>query len=211
MKALKTLLVGALLALAGNAMADDIMFTAEDLSIEPGKTAELKISLENSVEVVAWSFKVYLPDGFSLAYTEKNGAKRYTKPEISDRHDEDDEWNCGITETVDGGWLVKNYNDYSSPISGESGLLVTLTIQAPSSFDADLQGQLKECATSTSDAVQTNQEGNVTFKIVDPTATGINSVNLDAQSGKIYNLNGQRVEKAQNGIYIQNGKKVVVK
>ena len=207
----KFLLSIALLAFTGIAMADDIKFTAEDLSIEGGNTAELKISLENSIEVVAWSFKLYLPEGFSLAYTEKNGSKRYTKPEISDRHDANDDWNCGITETADGGWLVKNYNDYSAPISGNSGLLVTLTIQAPESFDANLQGKLKECATSTSGAVQTNQEGEVVFNIVNPTSTGIKGINADAENGKIYNLNGQRVEKAQNGIFIQNGKKVVVK
>ena len=40
---------------------------------------------------------------------------------------------------------------------------------------------------------------------------GINSLNNEAQSNTIYNLNGQKVEKAQKGLYIMNGKKVVVK
>ena len=45
-------------------------------------------------------------------------------------------------------------------------------------------------------------------------ATGITTI-LDAKElnndGKVYNLNGQRVENAKKGLYIVNGKKVVVK
>ena len=41
--------------------------------------------------------------------------------------------------------------------------------------------------------------------------TGINNVNADAETGDIYNISGVKVKKAQKGVYIQNGKKVVVK
>ena len=41
--------------------------------------------------------------------------------------------------------------------------------------------------------------------------TGIQNVKVSASNGAIYNLAGQRVEKATKGIYIQNGKKFVVK
>lgn len=48
---------------------------------------------------------------------------------------------------------------------------------------------------------------------IDGTATSIESINgaAEAEDGAIYNLAGQRVGKAQKGIYIVNGKKVVVK
>jgi hypothetical protein len=47
---------------------------------------------------------------------------------------------------------------------------------------------------------------------VEGLATGIsNVVNGGQQSNAVYNLNGMRVDKAQKGIYIINGKKVVVK
>ncbi len=48
----------------------------------------------------------------------------------------------------------------------------------------------------------------------DPTTVGINSVTTDtdaAAEGAIYDLSGRRVTKAVKGIYIQNGKKVLVK
>lgn len=50
------------------------------------------------------------------------------------------------------------------------------------------------------------------FSIIDDTTEGIDNVEMESKkNGKIYNLNGQQVSKAQKGLYIQNGKKVVVK
>lgn len=44
------------------------------------------------------------------------------------------------------------------------------------------------------------------------TATGIKGITVDGvENGAIYNLAGQRVNAAQKGIFIQNGKKVAVK
>ncbi|MBR5634213.1 MAG: hypothetical protein IKW78_03415 [Prevotella sp.] len=42
-------------------------------------------------------------------------------------------------------------------------------------------------------------------------ATGINSIENGADNGAVFNLQGQRVNKAQKGVYIQNGKKMVVR
>ena len=41
--------------------------------------------------------------------------------------------------------------------------------------------------------------------------TGINTIENAADNGAVFNLQGQRVNKAQKGVYIQNGKKVVLK
>jgi hypothetical protein len=43
------------------------------------------------------------------------------------------------------------------------------------------------------------------------TSTGINAIARDARKNAIFNLNGQKVQKAQRGLYIVNGKKVVIK
>lgn len=60
-------------------------------------------------------------------------------------------------------------------------------------------------------AVPEAQAANVKGFRFDGTQTGINGVEATTAKGAIYNLNGQRVEKAQRGIYIQNGKKFIVK
>ena len=47
---------------------------------------------------------------------------------------------------------------------------------------------------------------------IDGVATAISEINADVQeSGVIYNLAGQRVSKATRGIYVKNGRKVVIK
>lgn len=51
----------------------------------------------------------------------------------------------------------------------------------------------------------------LTFFIDGDETTGIEGISVENENGTIYNLNGQRVDKAQRGLYIKNGKKVIVK
>lgn len=46
--------------------------------------------------------------------------------------------------------------------------------------------------------------------LFDNTTTGVNAATLNKASQKIFDLQGRRVEKAQKGLYIVNGKKVVL-
>ena len=51
-----------------------------------------------------------------------------------------------------------------------------------------------------------------TFEVMVKGYTGIESiVPADTDDATYYNLNGQRVSKPQRGVYVVNGKKVVVK
>lgn len=46
----------------------------------------------------------------------------------------------------------------------------------------------------------------------DNTATGITAIETEKEADKVYyNLNGQRVEKPQRGVYIQGGRKIIIK
>ena len=45
----------------------------------------------------------------------------------------------------------------------------------------------------------------------DDDATAIQSVEAEQNNGVLYNLNGVRVDNAVKGVYIQNGRKVVIK
>ena len=49
------------------------------------------------------------------------------------------------------------------------------------------------------------------FIAINGEATAIKTVETKQQNGEIYNLAGQRVNKAQKGLFIQNGKKVIIK
>ena len=50
-----------------------------------------------------------------------------------------------------------------------------------------------------------------TAKLIVARSVSINSINADDVNAPIYNVAGQRVSKAQKGIFIQNGKKIAVK
>jgi hypothetical protein len=41
--------------------------------------------------------------------------------------------------------------------------------------------------------------------------TGINAIRMEAENGKVYDMNGHQVKNPRKGVYIMNGKKVVVK
>lgn len=59
---------------------------------------------------------------------------------------------------------------------------------------------------------QTSPARELTFIVDGEITTAIEGLNVEQnENGNVYNLNGQRVEKAQKGLYIKNGKKVVVK
>ena len=47
--------------------------------------------------------------------------------------------------------------------------------------------------------------------IIGSYTSGINAIQIEAENGKVYELNGRHVKKPSKGIYIINGKKVVVK
>ena len=54
----------------------------------------------------------------------------------------------------------------------------------------------------------------VMFHFDDDTTTGIEDITIDGENkgnDTFYNLNGQRVSNPQRGIYIHNGKKVIIK
>ena len=53
-------------------------------------------------------------------------------------------------------------------------------------------------------------QGNITVTLSLSNTTGISNVRSNAESGVYYSLNGQRVENPSKGIFIRNGKKVVL-
>ena len=53
-------------------------------------------------------------------------------------------------------------------------------------------------------------ESNISVTLSLNNTTGISSVRSNTESGVYYSLNGQRVENPTHGIYIKNGKKVIL-
>lgn len=60
--------------------------------------------------------------------------------------------------------------------------------------------------------VKTTQSASLKGFLINPQPTGVEAIGVDADcDNTIYDLSGRRVENPSNGIYIQNGKKILVK
>lgn len=213
MRTIKTMMLIALLPFVGRTTAQTLMLTAEDVEIEAGKTAELKVSLENSMDIAGWQLYLYLPENVDISYEEEEGERYYDNTVIlSSRHLRSH--TCTITATADGGYLIMGYNP-SKPtnIKEHGGEIVTIVLQATDAFSGHQSGKIKNAAVSDINTVQTNVEGEVTFRIALPgeTPTGISGVTSNADDQPVYHVNGQRANKNDKGILVKKGQKYVAK
>ena len=213
MRTIKTMMLIALLTLVGRATAQTLKLTAGDVKIEAGKTAELKVSIENSMDIAGWQLYLYLPENIDIAYEEEENERYYDNTVmLSSRHLRSH--TCTVTATADGGYLIMGYNP-SKPtnIKEHSGEIVTIVLQATDAFSGHQTGTIKKAAVSDINSVQTNVEGDVTFRIAlpDETPTGISGISDNADDQPIYHVNGQRAKKSEKGILIKKGQKYVAK
>ena len=126
--------------------------------------------------------------------------------------------------TEDAKKIVAAYQDDSEDASNYNGLYGSLTGQDVAEGMYLLSGgNVIKCGTGCTIGanrayinmdevpVTNNVKGMTLLYIGGATPTGIETIENGQMGNVIYNLAGQRVNKAQKGIYIQNGKKYIVK
>lgn len=93
-----------------------------------------------------------------------------------------------------------------------SGEIVTIVLQASDTFSGHQTGTIRNAAVSDINTVQTNIEGDVTFRIALPgEITGISRISADADNCPVYHINGQRAQNSDKGILVKKGQKYVAK
>jgi hypothetical protein len=111
----------------------------------------------------------------------------------------------GITFSVNGGQTIDACDGEQVEYNGMM-FLKKISTEATVGSDGVLTVQF--------DVVDGNNISWLAFRDVkyfDPNATAIKGIAAQKATGEIYNLQGQKVEKTRKGLYIINGKKVVVK
>lgn len=206
---MKKYLVYALLFVTNYAVAQTVNLTASDVNIPAGGTADLVLSLENSMEIAGWQLTLYLPEDITLPYEEEDGEKYYDETiKLSSRHLRSHV--CTVTETSDGGWLIMAYNpNKPTAIKENSGELVTITLKAADTFDGTNMGTIKNVSVADMQSVQTDMEGTLSFAIVNSPSDGILEVQRDKSNHLKYDVGGRPVNTSERGIYIQDGRKYV--
>ena len=215
---IKNLLLVALLGMSANALADE--FKVADVNIEAGKQVTVDVELVNpSVAYCIATVDLMLPEGIKVASTKnKKGEDVYTKTcTLNEDRIEDHTLTVG---PVEGGYRFLAKSDTNSEFYEKEGALFTVTLEAAETVSTgEYTAKLIADGEAAGSKLQVccDAKGNqyflkdVEFKINVNNATGIRSIGAEDSNATIYNLNGQVVKKAGKGLYIQNGKKVVVK
>ena len=208
---MRKILVYALLFIANLATAQTVSVTVNDVKIEAGKTADLVVSLANSMDIAGWQMTLYLPEGATLPYEEEDGEKYYDETvKLSSRHLRSHI--CSVTETTDGGWLIMAYNpNKPTAIKEHSDEIVTITLKAADTFEGEQAGTIKGIAVADMQSTQTDVEGNVTFKVTKTSSDGIRVLQSNTSDDSVYDMSGKPIATPGKGLYIQGGQKYVKK
>lgn len=101
------------------------------------------------------------------------------------------------------------YSIANKSIKGTSGAVVNITLKADDKL-AIRDYTLKLENITLADAAENEYYPSDSESTVNVVTTGIKPILMDGSSDKIYDLQGRRVNTVKKGIYIVNGKKLIV-
>lgn len=189
--------------------------SADKVIAEAGQTAylEIKFAEEAPRVITAAACWVTLPEGFTIAQVWNEDDEKYVAdveyPASKSGHDKR---MIKVAEDAAG-----NNNTYQfSAASNEdtfkaaTDVMFKIGIAVP---EGTAKGNypVKISKVNFSDAASVASYQDDFSTEIEVGGTGINSINAEDSKAPVYNLSGQRVSKAQQGVFIQNGKKVAVK
>ena len=188
--------------------------TVENASITAGKTGKLNVILTNpDTKYIACQFDITLPAGLDVQRTGTGLVSKSKTCTLTERaYDEAEEPFTYTIVEVEGAtnqYRFTMYNESNSPFLGTSGeAIMVITVTAAADFKGG-EGKIHAITMTNENRVGVNPD-DATFTIAE--TTGISNIeNAEQMGGTVYNLAGQKVSKAQKGVFIQNGRKVVIK
>ena len=209
---IKNILFGALLAMSTSAMAQDA-YSVSDVNINAGDQATFDIALSNQSTYTSATIDLQLPAGISI-------------PQVLNEDDElvpavdcpakksDHILTVGLIDAATNTYRFLIYSGSNKTFKA-GDVLFAVTIAAA----ADVAGgeyAAKLIASGESDPVVTPDGtqsflSDVDFKIIVAGGTGIKNLGTEDANAPVYNLSGQRMMKTSKGLYIKNGKKMILK
>ena len=174
------------------------------ISIKPGETKTVSVEMTNTEGIQGLQCSIDLPEGLSFA-TKSSG-----KIDIANNTDRGDGFTLSSSLQEDGSLTVATVNFDGDSYYGNSGTIFTFKITANEDLAAgEYEIKVRDIVLSSGVAIKpSDATGKVT---VEGSSSGLQQIDADGnQSDIIYNLNGQRVKKPNHGVYIHNGKKVIV-
>jgi hypothetical protein len=217
---LKTILSTLFLIAVGVQSYADNVLTASDVSIQAGQTATLNITLsDEGPSYNAFVFDLLLPEGISIATSAEDG--QYIATYNSERAKGSD-YQLLIANHKAHSYRVLGFNQTNESF-GSKGVLLTITLQAATDItNGNATGTLvtdftdQEYGSSVLGFVATDNYWTygfpqASFTVSMTNDTGIHDLQADDAEANTYNLMGQRVQHADKGVFIKNGKKIIKK
>ena len=183
----------------------------DPVSAESGTEQTLSVKMKNAVDAEGFEFDLYLPEGMSFVLD----ADGFPEATLSTERTTTRKTNSfDAVIQPDGALRVLAASTNGSVISGHDGEVALVKVR----IDGDVPTgtyllTLKEIAVSDVDCVSHRTDelvSDITVESGSPTSLG--GVVTDGDDDTYYNMSGQRINKpTRSGVYIQRGKKVVVK
>ena len=196
------------------AMAQTCTISAEDVTVVSGTTdtpSYVEVLLNESEPgalVSAASFRIQLPEGVSIYRywneDDEEWVDDITFPAAKSGHNLDIQTTTNANEYQLSAASNKAYFKTSTNVLAKIGVVATDVANGVHAV------KISKISFSNTAGQSVYPQDDFTFKMT-VGGTGINDIKALDNNAPIYNVAGQRVSKAQKGVYIQNGKKVAVK
>ncbi len=154
-----TLLLAFLMVWAGNAKADNVL-TTNNVSIRPGSTAELVVSLESNADfsVYAYDFRLYLPEGIVV---EQKAPGVYVC-ELKERN----AYHSAVVMATSDGAVQFGVSSPTLALTGNTGEVLGITLKADAGLAEGVYQARITTATYANQEAQTVHPADITFDIV---------------------------------------------
>ncbi len=190
-------------------LIDNVIYITP-FSAEAGSEIIVSFSMKNSAEIRGFQFDLYLPEGITVV---KSAKERVQGSLSASRLPDEDEHDLTFSEQPDGAIRILCSSQYDETFTGNDGEIITLNVKVDSEMEAgDYPIYLRNMKLTETDISKYYEHSQIETTVTIGSATGINEVKHETNSdGGCYNLNGQRVTQPTKGMYIVNGRKVVVR
>ena len=175
---------------------------------EQGTETDISICMNNTADIRGFQFDLYLPDGMTAVKTSKG---RLAASLSKTRLPEDDEHTLTTAVQGDGAIRFLCGSQYDETFTGSTGEIATIKVNIEGMADGKYPIRLKAVKLSETDVNKSYGVDEVVTTLTVSTITGVSRIErATVQPGHLYDMQGRRVTTAKKGLYIRDGKKVVV-
>ena len=167
--------------------------------------------MKNTVPIRGFQFDLYLPEGATVVKSDKG---RIQGALSAGRLPDEDEHDLTFSEQADGAIRFLCSSQYDETFTGTDGELATLQVNVAAGMaDGDYALLLKEVKLTETDISKFYETELVKTTVTVGASSGIDVVINESDIAVWYTLEGSMLQgkPTAKGVYIYNGKKVVIK